>query len=81
MEPASTIIKKLGGPTKVSEGIQVNRTLLYKWMSSKERGGTGGIIPHWQIPKLLDYANRIGVPLSQYDFVKKIAEEKQMPHL
>lgn len=77
MEPASTIIKKLGGATLVSKGINVHRTRVYKWMWPKERQGTGGIIPHWQIPKILNYAKKIGVPLSEYDFVKKIPQERK----
>jgi len=73
MEPARTIIEKLGGPTKISHKINVSRTHIYKWTYPRDKGGTGGTIPYWQIPKLLEMANSEGVTLSEYDFVKKIS--------
>ncbi|MEQ3625953.1 MAG: hypothetical protein ABNH26_08600 [Celeribacter sp.] len=38
------------------------------WKAPREKGGTNGIIPHWQVPKVLKMAEEIGVPLSREDF-------------
>jgi hypothetical protein len=71
MEPASTIVKSLGGPAKVSRLVGVHRVSVSKWMRPKEAGGTGGIIPVVHAPKLLSEARALGVPLSSEDFIPK----------
>ena len=45
MEPATTIIRALGGPSKVAALVGVHRTRVSNWMRCKEVGGTGGVIP------------------------------------
>ena len=45
MEPASTIVKKLGGPNAVAKIVGVHRTRVSNWMRPKSRGGTGGRVP------------------------------------
>jgi hypothetical protein len=68
MEPANSIITALGGPTAVARAIGVHRTRVSMWKAPREKGGTNGIIPHWQVPKVLKMAEEIGVPLSREDF-------------
>ncbi|MDG2570621.1 hypothetical protein P7L87_23970 [Vibrio parahaemolyticus] len=68
MEPANTIIKLLGGPTRVAEAVNVHRTRVHSWMRPREKGGTGGVIPHWHVPKLLAFAQKKGVKLKRTDF-------------
>lgn len=68
MEPARTIITKLGGVAAVSRLARVHRTRVSNWMRPKERGGTGGIIPQRHIRCLLDAAQRSGVALTAEDF-------------
>jgi hypothetical protein len=45
MEPAASIIKTLGGPSRVAEIVGVHRTRVSNWMRAKAVGGTGGRIP------------------------------------
>lgn len=69
MEPASTIIKALGGPAKVAAIAGVHRTRVYGWMRARDAGGTGGVIPMAHIPKLLAAARSAGVSLYGDDFI------------
>jgi len=68
MEPAARIISLLGGPSRLSEAIGVNRVTVSRWKQPKSQGGTGGVIPHWQVPKIIEEARRQGVELSTADF-------------
>ncbi|OWJ71400.1 hypothetical protein CDV50_10370 [Haematobacter massiliensis] len=74
MEPATTIIKALGGPIRVSEIAGVHRTRVYSWMRPKANGGTGGIIPFGHIPKLIEAARQGRVKLKADDFLPVKAE-------
>lgn len=69
MEPASTIISRLGGPNKVAEIVGVHRTRVSNWKRSKEDGGTGGLIPFKHVMPLLEAAKERGVELSADDFL------------
>lgn len=69
MEPASTIIKKLGGPAKVAEVAQVATNAPYRWQYPREKGGTGGSIPQRHHRKLLDYARSNNIEISAEEFV------------
>lgn len=75
MEPAHTIIVKLGGPTAVAEAIGVHRTRVSNWMRPREKGGTGGVIPHWRVPALIELAAKKSVDLALSDFAPVIAEQ------
>lgn len=67
LEPAKSIIAKIG-IDKVSEITGKHVSRVYRWMYSKERGGTGGLIPQGDAPALLQYARENGIPLSEADF-------------
>jgi hypothetical protein len=69
MEPAATIIKKLGGEAVVSKVTETAYTAPYRWQQPREKGGTGGLIPQRHHPRLLDYAEREKIPLSPADFL------------
>lgn len=69
MEPAKTIISKLGGAAIVAQAAGVHRTRVYGWMREKQKGGTGGSIPLKAAMKLLPYAREKGIPLSSDDFM------------
>ena len=69
MEPARTIIKRLGGPNKVAEITGVHRTRVSNWARSKAVGGTGGAIPFKHVPALLAAAKDVGVDLETDDFL------------
>lgn len=68
MEPAQTILKKLGGPTAVAKVVGVHRTRVSAWQREKRRGGTGGTIPQAHIPTLLALARRKKIDLSISEF-------------
>lgn len=69
MEPAHTIITKLGGPSVVAERIGIHRTRVSKWQAARDSGGTGGMIPVKHIPALVRLAQEVGVQLSADDFL------------
>jgi hypothetical protein len=69
MEPASSIIKSLGGVPAVVDITGVHRTRVYSWMRAKTEGGTGGIIPQKHITTLLNEAKAKGLALSADDFL------------
>lgn len=69
MEPASTIIKLLGGPSKVAAIAGVHRTRVWNWCQPKEKGGTGGIVPLRHASVLLGFATSNGIPIEAGDFI------------
>ena len=69
MEPAQTIIAKLGGPGVVAGIVKVHRTRVSNWKRPRESGGTGGMIPQGYHRTLLDYANDHSIELSAEDFL------------
>ncbi len=77
MEPAHTIIRRLGGPNKVAAIAGVHRTRVSNWKRSKDDGGTGGMIPFKHVPALLAAAREQGVELNAEDFLPQQAEAEQ----
>lgn len=71
MEPAQSIIRKLGGPNVVAEIAGVHRTRVSNWARPKESGGTGGTIPFRHVPKLIEAAHERGVEISADDFLPR----------
>lgn len=74
MEPAQTIVNKLGGPSVVAKIANVHRTRVSNWMRPKEAGGTGGVIPFKHVPSLLAAAKAKDVVLEVSDFLPRPAE-------
>jgi len=66
MEPAQSIIEKLGGPAAVAEIARVHRTRPYGWLKT-------GIIPLRHIPKLVAAAKARRIKLSTDDFMAREA--------
>lgn len=79
MEPASTIIKKLGGVTVVAKVTRTAYTAPYRWQSAREKGGTDGFIPRRYHPALLDYARENDIPLSPAEFLPTSLEREDAP--
>lgn len=69
MEPASTIIGRFGGVTKVAELAGVTRVRVSNWKRPKSVGGTGGRVPQSHHVKLLAAAERLGIELTAADFL------------
>lgn len=68
LEPATSILAKIGG-ANVAAGItgkHVSR--VYRWCYPREKGGTGGVVPHDDATKLLAHAKANGIALSAEDF-------------
>ncbi|WP_146030487.1 hypothetical protein [Pseudovibrio exalbescens] len=49
MEPASSIIRDLGGLTKVAALVGVDIHSVKRWRLAKAKGGTGGFIPRQHV--------------------------------
>lgn len=75
MEPASSLIQRLGGLKLVALATGVSTVSVYRWQIPRDRGGTGGMIPHWRISKLLALSDAIGAGLCEADFAPRF-----MPH-
>jgi len=69
LEPAATVVRLLGGPTKVSRIIGIHRTKVSNWMRPKDHGGTGGIIPQRHHVAILRAAKDAGLPITAEDFL------------
>jgi hypothetical protein len=69
MDPATRIIRKLGGEAKVADITGMSFTAPYRWQYEKSKGGTGGLIPQAHHRALLDYAHAHGIPLSAEEFL------------
>ncbi len=75
MEPAHSIIVKLGGPSVVASVVGVHRTRVSNWRRPREKGGTGGTIPQGHHLNLIDYAASIGITLTAQDFLPVRTQE------
>ena len=69
MQPAQTIIRKLGGPSAVAKIVGVHRTRVSSWQRPRAAGGTGGRVPQDHIPALLKHARENGLDLNAADFL------------
>lgn len=81
MEPANSIIKKLGGEAAVSAllteaavrlaqpELNLSYTAPYRWQYARDKGGTDGLIPQRYHPLLLEYARSQGIPLAAEEFL------------
>jgi len=79
MEPAKSIIEKLGGEKVVSEVTKTSYTAPYRWQHPVEKKGTGGVIPSKHIPALVAYARAKGVDLTLDDFLPPSPSIQEAP--
>lgn len=68
-EPANSLIIRLGGLTKVSRMVDTSPHTVMKWRMPREKGGTGGVIPHWHHANLRAAALELGFDLTASDFL------------
>jgi DNA-binding transcriptional regulator YdaS (Cro superfamily) len=71
LEPASSIIAKLGGPSKVAADVGVHPTRVSNWKRDRAKGGTGGTIPQAHHLAILRLAKERGVELSADDLLPR----------
>jgi hypothetical protein len=69
MEPATTIIRKLGGEARVAAIAGTALSAPYRWQHAKSKGGTGGLIPQAHHRRLLDHAETHGIALTAEEFL------------
>lgn len=75
LEPAASILQKLGGPTAVADYLGIHRTWPWKWQQPREKHGTGGLVPQKYHPQLLDLARLKCVPMTAADFLPPRRDE------
>lgn len=68
-EPASKIIALFGGVGAVAKITGADRSRVVRWRSPKAKGGTGGTIPAWHVPHLLEHARANDIPVTADDFL------------
>jgi hypothetical protein len=64
LEPAFSVIEKLGGKSSVAESLELDKSTLSRWCQPRPMG-TGGLIPQRYWPQLMQMAReqrvRIGL--------------------
>lgn len=67
LEPARSIVTRLGGVRATARILGVNPSAVSRWMVSHKEKGTGGAIPlkHWQ--SILNHAKKENIRLSVTD--------------
>ena len=71
LNPAKSIITKLGGVEAVADVTGKHVSRVYRWMYPRERGGTGGVIPHDDARKLMAAAADRGVEIDPAEFFEE----------
>lgn len=71
-EPANSIITKFGGVDAVAAIVDTTAGQVRRWRRTKEKGGTGGIVPHWHVEKLVSAAQARRIKLKPADFAPVI---------
>ena len=71
MEPASNIVKRLGGVATLTRKLSVHRSRVHAWMRAKEAGGTGGTIPQRHHLAILRLAKEAGVKIRADDLLPR----------
>lgn len=69
LDPAYSVVQRLGGVKAVQDATGVYRTRVYGWMNPKGKNGTGGVIPQRHHVRLLDYARSKDISLTAEDFL------------
>ena len=70
---AARVIEKCGGHRVVADWLGLSLSQVYRFTYSKERGGTGGVIPASHQPTLLKKAKEHNVALAPADFFEAAA--------
>lgn len=66
---AERVIEAFGGASRLADLTGIDRTSVYRWTYSREKGGTAGAIPHGNHGKLLAVAARNKIKLLKSDLV------------
>jgi len=71
LDPAHTIIERLGGLDNVAKASRASKSRVCRWRLPKIKGGTGGLIPQQRQERILDWAHKRGIDLAPADFFVK----------
>lgn len=69
ISPATKLVEKFGGPEIVARVTGRASTAPYRWQHTKDKGGTGGLVPQRYHRALLDYAEANGIDWKAEDFL------------
>jgi hypothetical protein len=72
MEPARSIVRKLGGEAVAAKITGVAFSGPYRWQYPREAHGQDGMIPVEHIPKIVRYARRKKLPIDLPDFFPQL---------
>jgi len=75
LNPAKSVIAKIGGIDVAASVTGKHVSRIYRWMQPREKGGTGGVVPHGDATKLLRHAASHGLDLTANDFFAAEAAE------
>jgi len=81
LEPASTVLAKIGGVDVAAQVTGKHVSRIYRWTYPRSKGGTGGVIPHDDATKLLKHASENGIALRAEDFFVVEAHSTAPPEL
>lgn len=67
MNPAYTVIEKLGGKSTVAQQLGLSKAQMTRWCSPADAGGTGGVIPQKYWAQLMQMARlqRVRITLKE----------------
>ena len=68
MSVAKRVIDKCGGEQAVAGMVGVHVSNVHRWRYSKDKGGTGGLVPVQHQQTILDKAREQGIDLRPEDF-------------
>ena len=68
LEPAYTVIEKLGGKSAVAAELDLDKSTLSRWCKPAP-GGTGGLIPQRYWPQLIAMARKQSVTINVMELV------------
>jgi len=74
LDPAATIIDRLGGTAAVAKRLGKDRSTVCQWRVPRARGGTDGLIPQKHHPEILEFAAELKVRLRAADFLPRRAK-------
>lgn len=76
LEPARTVIRRLGGPTVIAAALGLHRTRVSAWQRAAAAGGTDGRIPQKHFAGLLGLAELRKVQLAPRELVQVVRARK-----
>lgn len=76
LDPAKSIVAKIGAQ-KCAEITGKHVSRVYRWMSPRETGGTGGVIPHEDATALIAYFEANSIEFSFEEFFRPSVEAVQ----